>query len=55
MIYPPTEFEKRCQKTSNFRYDYSYPPNDPRRYGGRLPSLWRVALRWITDKLCGDE
>jgi len=55
MIYPPSEFEKRCQATSEFRYDYSYPPGDPRRYGGNLPARWRVIVRRVFDWIRGDD
>jgi len=47
--WPLSEFERKCQETSDYRYDPRYPPGDARRYGGSPPALWRRVVRWITD------
>jgi hypothetical protein len=47
--WPLSEFEIKCQKTSDYRYNPSYPPSDARRYGGHPPALWRRIVRWLTD------
>lgn len=54
MSYPPSKFERECEATSRFVYDYSYPPGDVRRYGGRPAALWRRVLRRITDWVNGE-
>lgn len=54
-IYEPTEFEKKCRLTSVHCYDWSYPPGDARRYGGRKPALWRRLVRRITDWVTGER
>ena len=52
--YPLSRFEQECQRISQYRYDTSYEPGDPRRYGGRLPARWRVIVRRIFDWFNGE-